>query len=262
MSANTQAWIPADWPAPPGIRAGTTSRLGGHSAPPYASFNLAAHVGDDPARVRANRMQLLRMLDLSAEPCWLEQQHGSRVALAGRAGPDDARADAALSSDADVVCAVLTADCVPLLLCDTRGAQVAAVHAGWRGLAAGIIQSTVSRFSAPADQLLAWLGPAIGPRHYEVGRDVARILSTLHASAPGDLQPTRPGHWLADLCGLARGILREAGVSGVYGGNLCTYADPARFYSHRREGKTGRMASLVWRGAAPSRTAVPQGLRP
>jgi len=247
VSMDTESWLPADWPAPPGVRAGTTTRIGGHSAAPYASFNLADHVGDDPDTVAANRARLRRMLALPGEPCWLAQQHGNRVAAAEYGGIDCDPADAAITSEAGVVCAVLTADCLPLLLCDADGTQVAAVHAGWRGLAAGVVQAAVARFSVPAARLVGWLGPAIGPARYEVGEEVARILSSVHPDAAKDLRPGRPGRWFADLYGLACGILRETGVSRVFGGAHCTYADAERFYSYRREETTGRMATLIWR---------------
>lgn len=246
-----QSWLEADWPAPSGIHGGTTTRLGGHSAAPYTGFNLGDHVGDDAQRVGANRARLRALLGLPAEPCWLRQEHGRRIARAGPAGVDDVRADAVLSTEVGVVCAVLTADCLPLLLCDRTGTHIAAVHAGWRGLAAGVIGAAIEAFPVAPGDLLAWIGPAIGAAHYEVGKEVAEALSGVYAGAAQNLRPGRTGHWYADLPGLARGILRERGVGTVCGGTYCTYEQEALFYSHRRDGQTGRMATLVWRDADP-----------
>ena len=235
--------ITPDWPAPARVHSCSTTRAGGASKPPYASLNLGDHVGDAEATVRSNRLALARELGC-AEPAWLEQVHGNRVVDmdADFVGP----ADAAIATQAARVCAVMTADCLPILLTDRIGTAVAAVHGGWRGLAGGIVIAAVDAFKARGvapNQLLAWLGPAIGPAAYEVGRQVTEQLAAEDAPA---LTPGRPEHWWLDLYGLARLRLAAAGVSSVYGGNLCTVADPARFFSYRRDGICGRQATLIW----------------
>lgn len=236
--------LPA-WPAPPQVRACTTTRSGGVSVGPYASLNLAAHVGDVPAAVTENRTRLHRALSLPAEPRWLNQVHGTAVAVAGEGCGGEA--DASVATQPGAVCAVLTADCLPLLLCDRAGTVVAAVHAGWRGLLAGVIEATVARLERPASELLVWLGPAIGPAAFEVGAEVrAAFLATDGGAAEGAFRPSPAGRWLADLYALARLRLWRLGIGAVYGGDLCTFSDSARFYSYRRDGVTGRMASLIW----------------
>jgi YfiH family protein len=236
-----------DWPAPPGVVAVSTTRTGGMSDGPYASLNLATHVGDLDAAVDKNRALLMRRLDLAEQPRWLNQVHGNRVVAAERITHPVA-ADAAVASALDVVCAVMTADCLPILLCDRRGTTVAAVHGGWRGLASGVIAAAVaaltSRGIAAAD-LLAWLGPAIGPAAYEVGEDVRNAMRAAEAAAA--LTATIPGRWHLDLYALARAGLRACGVEDVHGGDFCTYAEPRRFFSYRREGVCGRQATLIWR---------------
>jgi hypothetical protein len=234
-----------DWPLPPGVRAASTTRLGGASVGVFGGFNLGDHVGDDPRAVAANRAALAAALHLPAPPAWLSQVHGSTVA-----GPDDApgiEADARYADRPGVVCAVLTADCLPLLLCSDDGREMAAVHCGWRGLAAGIVGAVLARFTAPPDSLRAWLGPAIGPAAFEVGPEVREAFVGADAGAAGCFVAARDTRWLADLFGLARRALRAGGVQRVSGGDLCTVADAARFYSYRRDGVTGRMASLIWR---------------
>jgi YfiH family protein len=234
-----------DWPAPPRVRAASTTRLGGVSPAPFDGLNLADHVGDDPAHVARNRALLRDRLALPAEPLWLAQVHGCEVADAGKAAPGCA-ADAALTRAPGQVCAVMTADCLPVLLCDRRGRAVAAAHAGWRGLAAGVIERTVAALGADSDEVLAWLGPAIGPEAFEVGGEVREAFVADDPDAAVEFRARGTGKWLADLYGLARRRLGRAGVGRVYGGGLCTYGDPARFYSFRRDGATGRMASLIW----------------
>ena len=237
--------VTPDWPLPPGVRAASTTRLGGVSVGPYQGLNLGDHVGDDPRAVAANRAALARALGLPAAPAWLTQVHGSAVA-----GPDDppgCRADARYADRPAVVCAVLTADCLPLLLCSADGREVAAVHCGWRGLAGGIVGAAVARFSAAPAALRAWLGPAIGPAAFEVGDEVRACFVQADPDAAACFVATRPGHWLADLAALTRRALAGAGVRQVYGSGACTATDAARFYSYRRDGVTGRMASLIWR---------------
>ncbi|WP_295879588.1 peptidoglycan editing factor PgeF [uncultured Thiohalocapsa sp.] len=243
--------IVPDWPAPARVHACTTTRLGGVSTGLFASLNLAAHVGDDPAAVAANRRRLRAGLDLPAEPLWLAQTHGCAVATADTpdAGSDrPPAADAALSRRPGQVCAVLTADCLPVLLCDRAGSVCAAVHAGWRGLHRGVIDAALARLGVQPDSVLAWLGPAIGPDRFEVGPEVRAAFLAQDAGAGAAFRRGAGDRWLADLYALARRRLAIAGVPRVSGGGLCTAADPDRFFSYRRDGCTGRMASLIWLG--------------
>lgn len=223
-----------------------TTRNGGVSTGPFAGLNLADHVGDEPSLVARNRALLRAHLDLPTEPHWLQQVHGRRVAAAVR-DPRDCRADAVIATGLREVCAVLTADCLPLLLCDAAGTRVAAVHAGWRGLAAGIIEAAIARLAVPPRDVLCWLGPAIGPRAFEVGAEVrARFLARGSEDTKAAFVPTPGGKWLANPYALARERLRACGVDRIWGGGLCTYSDPERFFSYRRDKITGRMASLIW----------------
>jgi len=238
-------WLVPDWPAPPAVRAVTTTRHGGVSHGPWASMNPADHVGDAAAAVAANRARLRRALVLPAEPVWLSQVHGVGVVDAASAG-DRPAADAAWTAQPGVVCAVLTADCLPVLLADRAGRCVAAAHAGWRGLAAGVLEATVAQLPVPPRELLAWLGPAIGPAAFEVGADVRAAFVEQDAQAAGAFTPGADGRWFADLYRLGRQRLASCGVTAVYGGDWCTFLDSARFYSYRRDGTTGRMATLVW----------------
>ena len=247
--AETERWIVPDWPAPRGVRALVTTRAGGVSDGPYAGCNLGDHVGDDPAAVAANRAQLTAALDGAGPVLWLDQVHGTGVVGADDWAPG-AVADASWSGRPGPACAVLTADCLPVLFCARDGSRVAAAHAGWRGLAAGVLEATVAALDADPGALLAWLGPAIGPAAYEVDATVREAFVAGDAATATAFVATRPGHWLADLYALARRRLALAGVDAVYGGGLCTASDPARFYSYRRDGVTGRMASLVWLSAA------------
>ncbi len=239
--------IEADWPAPPGVRALSSERTGGVSDGPYRSLNLAGHVGDEPTAVAANRDALVNALGLDTEPCWLEQVHGAEVLDLDVEPPG--RADGAVTSSAGRVCAVLTADCVPVLLAARDGSRVGAAHAGWRGLAAGVLPAAVARLGEPPAQIQAWLGPAIGPTRYEVGAEVRDAFVGADSSTDACFVPTRPGHWHADLYGLARASLAQTGVEAVYGGTFCTFAESERFFSHRREAPCGRMATLIWRAA-------------
>lgn len=236
-------WIVPDWPAPPGVRALVTTRAGGVSAGPYASFNLATHVGDDPAAVTENRRRL--RAHLPGEPLWLAQVHGSGVVRAEDA-VDCAEADAAFTRRAGRVCAVLTADCLPVLLCNDVGTVVCAAHAGWRGLAGGVLEAALRAMGEPPERLLAWLGPAIGPRAFEVGAEVREAFLAHAPEATAAFAPRSNGKWLADLYRLAEQRLNAAGVARVLGGGHCTFSEAERFYSFRREKTTGRMASLIW----------------
>jgi YfiH family protein len=242
--------IVPDWPAALGVVAVSTTRTGGVSDGPYTSLNLATHVGDRASRVGSNRAQLMRDLGLSEQPRWLNQVHGTHVVEAVDVS-HPVNADAAITSELNVACVVMTADCLPILLCDRRGAHVAAVHGGWRGLASGVIAAAVaalmSRGSAVED-LLAWLGPAIGPAVYEVGEDVYAAVCAAGASSA--LTATAPGRWHLDLYAFARAGLRACGVEDIHGGDLCTYSDPQRFFSYRRDGICGRQATLIWRRSA------------
>ena len=237
-------WIVPDWPVAARVRACTTTRQGGVSQGRYASMNPADHVGDDPLAVAQNRQLLQQRLELPAEPVWLQQVHGTTPVNAIESGPAPV-ADACWSQQAGVVCAVLTADCLPVLLCDQRGETIAAVHAGWRGLAAGVIEQTVAAMPVQADELLAWLGPAIGPRAYTVGDEV-RDAFLSHQDQAGLAFKGEADGWKLDLYLLARQRLANCGVTAVYGGDRCTLSEPEDFFSYRRDGQTGRMASLIW----------------
>ncbi len=234
----------AEWPAPAQVHAGITTRQGGNSRHPFQGFNLALHVGDDPAAVTANRAELRRGLNLPQEPCWLQQVHGNRVVDAAT-GPAQA-ADSCVASSTGQVCAVLVADCVPLLLTDLAGSQVAAIHAGWRGLAAGIIGAALAAMNTRPELVLAWIGPCIGPDSYTVGADVRAACLHLHPEAADCFEPGAPERWRADLKQLARVQLQQHGVRGIHGSDLCVHENPELFYSHRRDGHTGRMAALIW----------------
>jgi YfiH family protein len=237
------AFIDPDWPAPPNIRALVTTRSGGVSLPPYDSFNLGDHVGDNSIAVSNNRQHLRLMCP--AEPAWLRQVHGTVVASADDIGAG-AEADASVAFQTGRVCAVLTADCLPVLFCDRAGSVVAAAHAGWRGLAAGVLEASVIAMKVAPEQIMAWLGPAIGPQAFEVGDEVREVFVSDLPESHSAFYPTVPGKWLADIYMLARLRLARAGVTAVYGGGLCTFTDAARFYSFRRDQVTGRMASLIW----------------
>lgn len=237
-----EAIVP-DWPAPARVGAVQTTRRGGASHGPYASLNLGDHVGDDPAAVAANRAHLGAILP--AAPVWLTQVHGVAVADADRAAPG-IEADAAVSRRPGTVCAVMTADCLPVLLCDRGGKVVAAAHAGWRGLCAGVIEATVAAMGVPAGDVLAWLGPAIGPQAFEVGDEVRAAFVAHDAAATAAFAAHGPDKWLADIWLLARQRLAALGVGSVSGGGQCTVADRDRFFSYRRDRITGRMATCIW----------------
>lgn len=232
------------WPAPAGVKAVSTTRRGGLSTAPYDSMNLAGHVGDDGTTVAGNRTLLRQRLALPAEPLWLDQVHGNRVVDA--AAPSGSAADASFSRIRGAVCAVLSADCLPVLFCARDGSAVAAAHAGWRGLAGGVLEATIEALQIAPEHLLAWLGPAIGASVFEVGAEVREAFIAGHAEAATAFVARPCDRWLADLYALARLRLRAAGVDAVHGGGCCTYSEPDRFYSFRRDRVTGRMASLIW----------------
>ncbi|MCU7937396.1 MAG: peptidoglycan editing factor PgeF [Candidatus Thiodiazotropha sp. (ex Dulcina madagascariensis)] len=234
-----------DWPAPAHVRALVTTRRGGVSLGPFESLNLADHVGDDPTAVARNRHYLKQQCQLPAEPFWIQQVHGCAVADADR-DREGCEADAVCTARTGVVCAVLTADCLPLLITDRPGRQVCAVHAGWRGLAGGVIERALQRMASPAQQLMVWLGPAIGASAFEVGDEVRQAFLGEASEDGKAFTPAGQGCWLADIYGLARSRLKRAGVGFVGGGDYCTVTHRERFYSYRRDGVTGRMASLIW----------------
>ena len=235
-------WIVPDWPAPARVRALITTRAGGVSRGPFGTMNLAAHVEDDPAAVAENRRRL--RAHVPAEPRWLTQVHGNRVVCAGTVAT--AQADASYCRTPGTVCAVLTADCLPVLLCEEAGRVVGAVHAGWRGLAGCVIEAAVKAMNEPPARLLAFLGPAIGPQAFEVGDEVREVFLSQAPEADLAFAAKANGKWLADLYLLARQRLNGLGVARVFGGGWCTFGEAQSFYSFRRERVTGRMASLIW----------------
>jgi polyphenol oxidase len=239
------AWVEPEWPAPAGVRALSTFRSGGVSTAPYASLNLGGHVGDLPEAVAENRRRLRAAAGLPAEPVWLTQVHGSNVVDLDAAGPVGP-ADAAFTRGRARVCAILTADCLPLVLAAETGDLVSALHAGWRGLAGGVIEATVKALPVAPEKLMAWLGPAIGPRHFEVGAEVREALLAGDPGAGAAFAANARGRFMADLGALARGRLAALGIGRIYGGGQCTYADADRYFSHRRDGMTGRQATLIW----------------
>ncbi len=244
-------FIEANWPAPKHIKAFTTVRNNGLSQPPYHSCNLAEHVGDDAQTVLANRVLLKSTLDLTEEPIWLEQTH-STIALPALPEHRGHNADASFTASRQRVCVVLTADCLPILVCDRKGTHVAAIHAGWRGLVNGVIENTLAEMNVDPADLLVWLGPAISGNVYEVGDEVKQHFIT--AGTPADLAdieaaflPSPKGRWLANLYLLATQRLAKKGVTQIFGGEYCTFRDKELFYSYRRDGAaTGRMASLIY----------------
>lgn len=274
----------ADWPAPPGVVAFTTLRHGaGVSQAPFDSFNLGARCGDDAEAVAANRRELLTRFDLPSPPHWLRQMHGTAVQRFEAFAPSPAKAgegrggvcseeaanlkadtppqpslpfggegaepeaDAAVTATPGVVLAILTADCLPVVFAVEDGSEVAATHAGWRGLAAGVLENTAAAMRTSPDRIVTWFGPAAGPQAYEIGEEVFEAFVSRDPRARSAFVATRPGHWRVDLYALARQRLADAGVHRVHGGGLCTISDPQRFHSHRRDQRSGRMATLVWR---------------
>ena len=242
MSAPHPDWIAPEWPAARRVRALITTRAGGVSSNEFASLNLSARVGDDPQRVARNRAILGACLP--AEPAWVKQVHGTVVIEAAKATPET-EADGLVTRAAGAVCAVLTADCLPVLLADRTGKTVGIAHAGWRGLAAGIIENVVRAMDVPASNLIAYVGPGIGPQRYEVGEDVRQAFVGKEPDAAAAFVSRQNGRYLADLHKLARQRLSAAGVDEVHSASVCTVSD-GRFFSFRRDGVTGRMASLVW----------------
>lgn len=235
--------IVPDWPAPARVRSIVTTRAGGVSTGSYSSLNLGSRSGDDAAAVRENRSRLRELLP--AEPRWMRQVHGTQVIDAARE-PGEIEADAAVATVPRIVCTVLTADCLPVLITDTAGLAVGIAHAGWRGLACGIIENTIDALGGGPDERIAWLGPAIGPQAYEIGEDVRAAFLARDPAAESAFRAVRPGHWMLDLYAVARQRLAACGVRRVFGGDFCTYGERERFFSHRRDGASGRMASMIW----------------
>ncbi len=251
MAAADIELIRPDWPAPVNVQAVATTRVGGYSNGPYASLNLGTHVGDDLRSVEQNRLALRHVLDIKVTSCWLDQVHGTRIIAASSSSVDSSAtqpvaADASITSATSTICAILTADCLPVLFADRDGRHVAAVHGGWRGLVAGILENTISAFAARGvspGELFAWLGPAIGPLEYEVDAAVVKVLGDDDRAA---LTPTDSEHWQLDLYELARLRLVACGVNAVFGGGFSTFAESERFFSCRRDGVCGRQATLIW----------------
>jgi YfiH family protein len=256
----TSEWaiIEPEWPAPKGVRSAFTLRTGGVSVSPHDSLNVGAHVGDVAARVEENRRRVRGRLGLPTEPVWLQQVHGVEVAdldvaeARVRAGCPDAgaagfaRADAAVTRRPGRVCVIQVADCMPVLFAARDGSAVGAAHAGWRGLAGGVLEETVLHLGVPAPQLIAWLGPTIGQNHFEVGDEVRAAFMSRDPDAASSFEANARGRWQCDLYALAKRRLLALGIRDVFGGGWCTYADAERFFSYRRDGQCGRMAALVW----------------
>ncbi|KPJ68009.1 MAG: hypothetical protein AMJ43_00910 [Coxiella sp. DG_40] len=242
---NHTHYIKPDWPAPINVCAYVTTRTDGHSKPPYNSFNLADHVGDNATDVSANRKQLYDELNLPNEPIWLKQIHGNNVICANEM-MTNTEADALYTTSPDTVCVILTADCLPILLCDNLGTKVAAIHAGWRSLSAGIIEKTITALNTPSSQLLAWLGPAINQSFYEVGEDVYDKFVQQNNDSKKAFRQKNESKWLADIYILAKQRLVACNIINIYDNKLCTFTDKQCFFSYRRDGETGRMASLIW----------------
>jgi len=244
-------WLEAQWPLPASVRAFTTLRHGlGVSTAPFDHLNLGLRAGDEAEAVLRNRALLREAARLPSEPCWLRQVHGVEVLRFDQAGDADGEpeADASVSSTPGTVLAILTADCMPVLFCAEDGSEVGAAHAGWRGLAVGVLENTVAAMRSQPQRLHAWLGPAAGPQHYEIGEEVYDAFVSRDWSAGSAFVSTRPHHWRVDLYALARRRLEAVGIDAnrIHGGGLCTIAEPARFFSHRRDQRGGRMASLIW----------------
>lgn len=238
-------WLKPDWPAPENVHAVCTTRSGGVSVAPFDSLNLGDHVGDAPTAVARNRQLVAEALDLPSTPFWLQQVHGVHVA---RQNVDNlgCLADASVSFKTSEVCVVMTADCLPVLFCNRAGTRVAAAHAGWRGLCDGVLEKTIEALDCDPTELLAWMGPAIGPKAFEVGDEVRAAFMAHEQQASKAFQATQAGKWLADIYQLGRQRLSAMGVTAIYGGEFCTYTQQDLFFSFRRDQQTGRMASLIW----------------
>jgi polyphenol oxidase len=239
------SWLEADWPAPPGVRTLSTYRTGGISGGPYASLNLGDHVGDDPGAVAENRRRLKREAGLPSEPQWLAQVHGVAVADLDADAPNKP-ADAAFTRTPGLICSILTADCLPVLFAADSGEAVGAAHAGWRGLAAGILEATCNAMGTGPEKMLVWLGPAIGPAAFEVGGEVREAFTRQDEGSEAAFTANSRGRFMADLELLARRRLAKLGITRIFGGGECTYTFADRYFSHRRDGQSGRQATLIW----------------
>jgi hypothetical protein len=241
---SNKLWIDADWPAPKNVRAGTSLRIGGHSKTPYNSLNLAQHVGDDPDDVRRNRNILSHHFKFQSEPFWLNQTHSSNIISIDNTLVDR-EADGSFTSCKNKVCTIMTADCVPVLLCNKSGTGIAAIHAGWKGICSGIIENAIKSFSEP-EEILVWIGPCISSEHYEVGKDVYESCLNHSNLVKSAFKPNNVDHWYANLVKIVSILLENKGVGSIYECNLCTYEMDDLFFSYRRDGNTGRTASMIW----------------
>jgi YfiH family protein len=239
-------YINPDWPAPDNIKAFTTLRFDGHSQPPFDSFNLSTREPADTKDALANRQQLKQELGLNNEPVWISQVHGTKAIQADACSKTGPEADASYTREPNTICAVLTADCLPLLVCNKTGTEVAAIHAGWKGLQAGVIEATLAELSSPAEDCLVWLGPGMGPKAFEVRDDVRDLFLAADPQAEQAFKSINEHQWLCDIYALAKQRLHKLGVTNIYGGDRCTYTESENFYSYRRNPVTGRMASLIW----------------
>lgn len=244
INQKSAIWIEAEWPAPKNIRAGTTLRTSGYSKKPFDELNLALHVEDESDCVRKNRNTVIESLHLKSEPNWLDQIHSSKIINLDITS-ENLNADASYTTKNHNICTIMTADCVPILFCNIEGTQVAAVHAGWKGLSNGIIENSVNALTSP-EKLLAWIGPCISSSHYEVGADVYENCINHSASLENGFEIINDDHWNCDLVKITKILLKNCGVGAIYECNLCTYENSDLFYSYRRDGKTGRTASMVW----------------
>lgn len=242
---NKPEFIIPDWPAPENIRAFVSTRKGGYSQSPFDGFNLGDHVDDDPEAVKKNRQLLKETLSLPGDPVWLEQIHTTNVVNAAKVN-GTVRADASCTVQKNTVCVVMTADCLPVFFCSEDGSEVAVAHAGWRGLAAGVLEATVEKLNSPTREIMAWLGPAIGHEYFEVGEEVRDEFMQQNLETESLFKKNKNGKWLADIYSLARVRLEQVGVKKISGGGFCTYKNKKQYFSYRRDGKTGRMASLIW----------------
>ena len=234
----------ANWNAPKNITALSTTRIDGYSQPPYDNNNLAFHVGDNEKEVEKNRQQLTELLELPKDPLWLEQTHSTVCVIPEK--ENDRNADAAVTRSSQHPLAILTADCLPITLCDQQGTEIAAIHAGWRGLYNGIIENTLDKMHSKPSELLAWIGPAISQEHYEIGEEVYHSFTNKYAPSKLAFQATTEKKWLANLPLIAEQVLNLLGINAVYQSNLCTFKLKNEFYSYRRTPQTGRIATLIW----------------
>ncbi len=249
-SPNRELWLNAEWPVPAWVRAGCTSLHSGFSSPPYTGLNLAKHVGDEHDTVERNRVLLQSELQLPGAPLWLEQVHGNRI-IDSADWFTGIRADASVTRERDIVCAILSADCLPLLLCNEEGSQIAALHLGWRGICSTLLEQAISSFGARTEDIRAWIGPHIHSRHYEVGEEVREICEQAISGTDHAFTFSAKGKWRMSLSALVRQQLLKLGISMAYTCNLCTFEEEDRFYSYRRQKITGRIASLIWMESNP-----------